>query len=338
VPAEQQSLRTPYRDLTATVGISLLADVRSCAPRDTDAMRSRPVWLACVSATIVSALLGQPARAASTPAGHVVWTDTHGALLIGRPDGTVSRVALPSHTSLGDISASRAGDRVAFTLSDGVRTALWTAPTRARSSPTSPSRTRQLDTPEWSPRGSEVVYAHNIYLQGTTIEVVDVDVVAPVPRVIATTGGNRTFDVHWSPDGTQLSYLISALPYVTGGTYVVDARGTRSERVGEGGDPTFAGGAVWSPDGTRLLLCQLDGAGWFGISGRPLREITVRTHAVRDLGDGPCLTPTWSPDGRFTADVDYSQGGSQLILRTRDGALVRALGDAWGIGLAWTAR
>lgn len=66
---------------------------------------------------------------------------------------------------------------------------------------------------------------------GRTIEIADVDRTA-VPRVLATTWDSRTFDAHWSPDGSQLSYVLPR------GLYVVDSAGRQSECVGDGGDPS----------------------------------------------------------------------------------------------------
>jgi dipeptidyl aminopeptidase/acylaminoacyl peptidase len=189
--------------------------------------------------------------------------------------------------------------------------------------------------PQWAPRGSSVVYAHNVDFTtvGVALEIVDVDAPVPVPRVLAR-HPQWTFAPRWSPNGNAVSYLHPD------GLYVVDVASAQSRRLAPGGDPSVAGGAPWSPDGRALLLCRPVAGGFFGgRRGDPLKEIDSRSGHERTVGRGACLSPIWSPDGRHTAVVDLSNGpngSTHLVVRDRRGTVLRDLGEAWGVGVVWS--
>lgn len=322
---------------------------------------------------LLLALLVSPASAGVRPTGHLFWVTEDMSLHVVAADGSASHlVRLPTRVLLGDLAVDRSRTRVAFTLtrSDTSLPELWVLDARlmrprqltAAVFPSAPSWSpdgRRLvyvsaeaslrvidvagnddravlpvpgivDDPEWGPRG--VVYAHNVGVLGVggvALELVDVDALMPIPRVLAPLV-ERTMAPHWSPDGRKVSYLLPA------GLYVVDVVTGTSRRLTTGGDPSFAGGAPWAPDGRAMLLCR-PVAGWFGLGGQPLREVDSISGRERQVGEGACLTPTWSPDGTFTAVVDASGDEStHLIVRDRRGHLLRDLGPAWGVGVVWT--
>ena len=317
---------------------------------------------------------GRP-RLVPPPSSHLAWATTTGGFFVGRADGTAKRaVALPAHDGVSSFAASPDGRRIAVVITRSSLREIWIVdgdgsnPRRlpAAADPQSPTWSPdgrriayqsgvaslrvigvdgsgdrlvtavsgQMDTPEWAPSGSLVAYSHNVGWAGSSIEVVDVDASTPTGRVVVTTGGDRTFHVHWSRSGRSLSYL------VPGGLYVVpvDAGGPGPRRIAEGGDPTYAGGAPWSPDDRDVLVCRPVVGGFSsGLGGPPLEMVRVDTGASRVVGSETCLTPAWSPDGRFTAVVDLSRGNTtHLVVRGYDGEFAADLGEAWGIGVAWT--
>lgn len=319
-------------------------------------------------------LAAPPGTAAPRAVGHLLWLDPSATLMVARPDGTATRpLPLPPYDQAADLAVSPRGDRVAFILWRGTLPELWVAAADGSAArqltaavhpadPTwSPDGRRiaytsalsalrvigadgaadrlvhavvgQLDTPAWSPRSSEVVYAHNAGYQGVGLEAVDVDAAPATARRLADTRGERTFHPRWAPDGSGVSYLLAD------GLYVVDRAGRRPTRLVDGADPTFAGGAVWSPDGRELLVCPTWPMSWHsGLRGDPLTRVDVTRRTAHLLSPVACLTPAWSPDGRAAATVDHSQGRptTRLVIRSREGRFLADLGPAWGIGLVWT--
>jgi dipeptidyl aminopeptidase/acylaminoacyl peptidase len=137
----------------------------------------------------------------------------------------------------------------------------------------------------WSPDGSLVTYA----IEGATPG-------AATIYSIPTTGGSPTFlargrDPAWSPDGTQLSYLVPDR-----GIFVVNEDGSGATLIGKDGRE-----ATWSPDGSRIAYRVQHGP-----KGGPFRE---EIWVVSPDGSEPVkaldgrwvrIQPTsltWSPDG-----------------------------------------
>jgi Tol biopolymer transport system component len=91
-------------------------------------------------------------------------------------------------------------------------------------------------------------------------------------------------DPAWSPDGTQMAYVVLSRGEQVGRIFVMSSDGRNSRPVAMGLGPR------WSPDGTRLPYWVIGKSG-YGVmyvvsssGGRPVR-----------LGSG--ATPDWSPDG-----------------------------------------
>lgn len=332
----------------------------------------RLLGLACLTIGLVA----PSAAATPVLTGHLFWQTTDAQLHVARADGRGGTVVrLPSHIALDSLTVDRNRSKIAFVLlrTSASPPELWVADAAGRAPhqvkgpvyPSDPSWSPDgrrlvyvsalaslhvigadgsgdrpvtavagvIDDPEWSPRGDSVVYAHNLGVLGVggvALEVIGVDALVPTPRVLVPLV-DRTLNPRWAPDGRSVSYL------VPDGLYVVDSVSAVTRRLAAGGDPSYAGGAPWSPDGRALLLCRPRAGLVAGLGGGPLKEIDARSGRERQIGRTACLTPAWSPDGRHTAVVDLSRADrTHLVVRDRRGGVVRDLGQAWGVGVAWT--
>ena len=106
----------------------------------------------------------------------------------------------------------------------------------------------------------------------------------------------------WSPDRTQIAFGPPKVgfPGVTGQVSVVNADGTGERVMSEGENPR------WSPDGTRLLVSEVDDV---TSEPRSMWIVDVATGELTDLGQG--FNPAWLPDGQrisFRRMVETSDG------------------------------
>jgi Tol biopolymer transport system component len=106
----------------------------------------------------------------------------------------------------------------------------------------------------------------------------------------------------WSPDRSQIAFGPPKVgfPGVTGQVSVVNADGTGERVLSEGENPR------WSPDGTRLLVSEVDDV---TSEPRSIWIVDVATGELTDLGQG--FNPQWLPDGErisFRRMVDTPDG------------------------------
>jgi dipeptidyl aminopeptidase/acylaminoacyl peptidase len=117
-----------------------------------------------------------------------------------------------------------------------------------------------------------------------------------------THGTNGTSHPAWSPDRSQIAFGPAKVgsPGIIGGVGVVNADGTEERLLSVGQNPR------WSPDGTRLLIQEVD-----DVTSEPITIwiLDVATGEATDLGPG--FNPQWLPDGErisFRRMVDTPDG------------------------------
>lgn len=151
--------------------------------------------------------------------------------------------------------------------------------------------------PALSPDGRQVAFSWN----GESQDNFDVYVklVGPgVPLRLTNDPGADTFPA-WSPDGTQIVFRRQTGPS-RAAILVVPAMGGPERTLAEG---MFAGGIVWAPDGSTLVVPRRDasdrGCGLFALSvgTGEMRRLTTPLEGAQ-VGD---VSPTLSPDGRTLA-------------------------------------
>jgi dipeptidyl aminopeptidase/acylaminoacyl peptidase len=185
----------------------------------------------------------------------------------------------------------------------------------------------------FSPDGSRVVYAYgNDYGRGSAggIYVVDADGGSP-QRVLSARwypGSVRLFgqrvrsglmEPTFSPDGSQIAY-VDGMGDHSNSLRVMSADGTGSRVLVNEMSGAFAGGLVWSPDGSRLAF----GMGY----------TTYRIYVVGADGSGLTLIafgadPQWSPDGsRISFDKVYGLSPPPMVIADADGTHIQRFNNA----------
>ena len=174
--------------------------------------------------------------------------------------------------------------------------------------------------PAFSPDGESIAYSSDhtgsfeIYIRS----------IAPDARDIQlTTDGQQNFDPAWSPDGKRIAYYSMKRH----GIFVMPALGGVAKQLTE-----FGSHAVWSPDGQWLAFQgisspDLDGMPmgssilWIVSSqgGEP-RQLTQVTSPP-----GSHYAPSWSPDGKRVAFINWDTVSPQVWSISVSGAELQAI-------------
>jgi TolB protein len=165
----------------------------------------------------------------------------------------------------------------------------------------------QSDTDaSWSPDGTRFVF-RSVGCDGCGISELYTMNADGTNRVQVTDLAGFESAPRWSPDGTLIAY--NALRGGARGIYVKNADGTGAEVRVSGGMDT-AGGAVWSPNGSRLAFVEGDGKVCMVSPGGS--GMTLLTDIPANSGG----TIFWSPDG---AQVGFhSSNGTAVDLYVVD--------------------
>ena len=147
-------------------------------------------------------------------------------------------------------------------------------------------------------------------------------------RRLTAAGGQSDIPIAFSPQGTKLIFIRTAVDSeTTGDLYVIGLDGAGLRRLSPDGvgvtvDDIFGAGASWSQDGTRVAFAASDRSGGEFIS-------TSRAYVV-DAADGDAtpITPDseymtsarWSPDGAWIAYDFHGSSGNDIWLVRPDGS------------------
>lgn len=174
-----------------------------------------------------------------------------------------------------------------------------------------------------SPDGSKVAYSSS----DNGIHLVDVD--SQIDQVIQNSSG---FDIHWSPDGTQIAYI-----GIGNGTidsaFIAKADGSQVRQISDWSYETILG---WSPDGTQLYFAApfTGGAAW-KVYSYDIASGTAQERFTIENGTPKFLNPKLSPDGNWIAY--RGRDNSSLYLVHPDGSDMHLVLDNVGVvGIEWS--
>ena len=186
-------------------------------------------------------------------------------------------------------------------------------------------------TPEFSPDGALLVWAHG--------EESGADLVAAQypgggdARRITIGRGSDNVSPSFSPDGRRLAFTSNRAGHPE--IYTADVDGANVELLTTylAGDQSYRSNPAWSPDG-RVVAFQSQVAGRFQIM-----TISLRDRSMKQLtSEGINEDPAWAPDGRHLVFTSTRTGTKQLFVLDVETGRARQLTRSGGARLAAWSR
>lgn len=174
-----------------------------------------------------------------------------------------------------------------------------------------------------SPDGSKVAYSAS----DNGIHLVDVN--SMTEQVLQNASG---FNIHWSPDGTQLAYIGMGNNAVDS-AFIAQTDGTMVRRISNLSYETIIG---WSPDGAQLYFAApfTGGAAW-KVYSYDIASGSAQERFTIENGTPKFLNPKLSPDGKWIAY--RGRDNSSLYLVRPDGSDMHLVLDHIGaVGIEWS--
>jgi Tol biopolymer transport system component len=182
-----------------------------------------------------------------------------------------------------------------------------------------------------SPDGRQAVFVQSVSPSESSLWLVDL---ARGGASRLSTGGGRNDGPVWSPDGSRVVWASDR----TGpqNIYIKNLNDAAPEQLLWGSDLPFKGPVAWSPDGSKLLLVQLDPETAQNISVLDASGKTPPTPFV--TGPTRDSFATVSPDGRWVAYASDESGRFQLYVQPFPGRGRKVQVSESGAVLAWWSR
>jgi Lipoprotein LpqB beta-propeller domain/WD40-like Beta Propeller Repeat len=158
-----------------------------------------------------------------------------------------------------------------------------------------------LDSPTFSPDGTQIAYFVGAGDWGNTLRVMNAD--GSGVRVVIDQEFGHVNDLAWSPDGSRLAFHG---PY-GGGIWTVGVDGSGLTKVSQ-----LGAAPRWSPTGRQLAFESAGGIWVINLDGSGRRQVTLPGRRA----------PVWSPDGSRIAYLDEDS----LYVADLDGTHLRSLG------------
>jgi Tol biopolymer transport system component len=183
--------------------------------------------------------------------------------------------------------------------------------------------------PVWAPDGRRLV--------SSVWNAIDIrSAEGQVLRRIVVPGGAT--DLHWSPDGSRIAYLVEKCDTLQEGPACADLwvvgtnpRSPPRRLVHEALDLTPIGRPYsWAPDGRRLVY-----RGFYGLI--VLNVLSGDQHFLSQSRGVGADDPSWSPDGRWIAFTRTRNEASDLFAETPDGKSLHQISRGMDvIGSTWS--
>jgi Tol biopolymer transport system component len=266
------------------------------------------------------------------PAGNgLIAFDSHGTIVTMAPDGSRERPITVGPALATYPTWSPDGTRIAYFEQPALRkpAALFVADADGShrinvTAALTGSVPRIGPGAAWSPDGTRLAFT--ALTPGSPNGDLHIVVVGSNGQGIARVGppSIEAQDPAWSPDGTRIAFEGKAAGIDA--LYVMEADGAHARRIttvtidpGGFGDPVGFHGALWSPDGTRLVFFVIGRSGGNHDVYVVNADGTGERNITNSLEDEQW--PAWSPDGRLiAAEREYgvlvmnSDGSDQRIL------------------------